>query len=80
MAQMDRFFLCSTQKEPVPMGKKAQKEPVHLCQDSKKERKIRMALRKIREQGDEILRKKSREVNIDDITAEKNQSLIDDML
>ena len=39
-----------------------------------------MALRKIREQGDEILRKKSREVNIDDITAEKNQSLIDDML
>ncbi len=80
MAQMDRFFLCLTQKEPVPMGKKAQKEPVHLCQDSEKERKIRMALRKIREQGDEILRKKSREVNIDDITAEKNQSLIDDML
>ena len=39
-----------------------------------------MALRKIREQGDDILRKKSREVNIDDITAEKNQSLIDDML
>ena len=39
-----------------------------------------MALRKIREQRDEILRKKSREVNIDDITAEKNQSLIDDML
>ena len=44
------------------------------------ERKRRMALRKIREQRDEILRKKSREVNIDDITAEKNQSLIDDML
>lgn len=39
-----------------------------------------MALRQIREQGDEILRKKSREVNIDDITAEKIQSLIDDML
>ena len=39
-----------------------------------------MALRQIREQEDEILRKKSREVNIDDITAEKIQSLIDDML
>ena len=39
-----------------------------------------MALRTIREQGDEILRKKSREVNIEDITLEKNQSLIDDML
>ena len=34
-----------------------------------------MALRKIREQGDEILRKKSREVNIDDITAEKKSKL-----
>lgn len=39
-----------------------------------------MALRQIREQGDEILRKKSRVVNIDDITAAKNQNLIDDML
>ena len=39
-----------------------------------------MALRQIREQEDEILRKKSRDVNIDDITAEKIQSLIDDML
>ena len=39
-----------------------------------------MALRQIRGQKDEILRKKSREVNIDDITLEKNQSLIDDML
>lgn len=39
-----------------------------------------MALRTIREQEDEILRKKSREVNIEDITLEKNQSLIDDML
>ena len=39
-----------------------------------------MALRQIREQEDEILRKKSREVNVDDITAEKSQSLIHDML
>ena len=39
-----------------------------------------MALRQIRGQKDEILRKKSREVNIDDITLEKNQALIDDML
>ena len=39
-----------------------------------------MALRQIRGQEDEILRKKSREVNIDDITAEKIQNLIDDML
>ena len=39
-----------------------------------------MALRTIREQGDEILRKKSREVNIDEIMLDKNQSLIDDML
>lgn len=39
-----------------------------------------MALRKIREQEDEILRKKSREVNIEDIILDKNQSLIDDML
>ena len=39
-----------------------------------------MALRQIREQGDDILRKKSRDVNIDDITAIKTQSLIDDMI
>ena len=39
-----------------------------------------MALRQIREQEDEILRKKSRDVIIDDITSAKNQSLIDDML
>ena len=39
-----------------------------------------MALRQIREEGDEFLRKKSREVEIDDITSEKIQSLIDDML
>ena len=39
-----------------------------------------MALRTIREQGDEILRKKSREVNVEDILLEKNQNLIDDML
>lgn len=39
-----------------------------------------MALRQIREEGDEILRKKSREVVIDDITGEKIQSLIDDMI
>ena len=39
-----------------------------------------MALRTIREQKDEILRKKSREVEIDDILLEKNQALIDDML
>lgn len=39
-----------------------------------------MALRQIRKQGDEILRKKSREVNIEDILMEKNQGLIDDML
>ena len=39
-----------------------------------------MALRQIRQQGDEILRKKSREVAIDDITGEKVQSLIDDMI
>ena len=39
-----------------------------------------MALRTIREDGDEILRKKSREVAIDDITGEKIQSLIDDMI
>ena len=39
-----------------------------------------MALRQIREEGGEFLRKKSREVEIDDITSEKIQSLIDDML
>ena len=39
-----------------------------------------MALRSIREDGDEILRKRSREVAIDDITGEKIQSLIDDMI
>ena len=39
-----------------------------------------MALRQIREDGDELLRKKSREVAIDDITGEKIQSLIDDMI
>ena len=39
-----------------------------------------MALRQIREQGDEILRKKSREVDVEDISLEKNQGLIDDML
>ena len=39
-----------------------------------------MALRTIREEGDEFLRKKSREIVIDDITGEKIQNLIDDML
>ena len=39
-----------------------------------------MALREIREQEDEILRKKSRDVNVEEITLEKNQTLIDDML
>lgn len=39
-----------------------------------------MALRQIREDKDEILRKKSREVNIDDITSKKTQDLIDDMI
>ena len=39
-----------------------------------------MALRQIREEGDEFLRKKSREVEIKDITTEKIQNLIDDML
>ena len=39
-----------------------------------------MALRTIREEGDEILRKKSREVELDDITGEKIQCLIDDMI
>ena len=35
-----------------------------------------MALRTIREDGDELLRKRSREVAIDDITGEKIQSFI----
>lgn len=39
-----------------------------------------MALRSIRKQEDEILRKKSREVAESDILLEKNQNLIDDML
>ena len=39
-----------------------------------------MALRSIRKQEDEILRKKSREVAKSDILLEKNQNLIDDML
>lgn len=39
-----------------------------------------MALRTIRMQEDEILRKKSREVKVEDILSEKNQELIDDML
>ena len=39
-----------------------------------------MALRQIREEGEEILRKRSREVEINDITSEKIQSLIDDMI
>ena len=39
-----------------------------------------MALRQIREDGDELLRKRSREVEVDDITGEKIQNLIDDML
>lgn len=39
-----------------------------------------MALRQIRKDGDEILRKKSREVMQDEITGEKIQSLIDDMI
>ena len=39
-----------------------------------------MALRQIREERDELLRKMSREIVIDDITGEKIQSLIDDMI
>ena len=39
-----------------------------------------MALRSIRKQEEEILRKKSREVVESDILLEKNQNLIDDML
>lgn len=39
-----------------------------------------MALRQIREQEEEILRKKSREVEIEDIKTVKIQGLIDDMI
>lgn len=39
-----------------------------------------MAIRQIREQEDEILRKKSREIEISTIKDEKMQSLIDDMI
>ena len=39
-----------------------------------------MALRQIRGSEDEILRKKSRDVEIADITGEKIQTLIDDMI
>lgn len=39
-----------------------------------------MALRQIREEGDEILRKKSREVKIEEIKTEKIQELIKDMI
>lgn len=39
-----------------------------------------MALRQIREEGEEILRKKSKEVAIDEITGERIQTLIDDMI
>lgn len=39
-----------------------------------------MALRQIREQEEEILRKKSREVEIENIKTEKIQGLIDDMI
>ncbi len=39
-----------------------------------------MALRTIRGEGDEILRKKSREVEVKDVTSEKIQNLITDMI
>ena len=39
-----------------------------------------MALRQIREDGDEILRKKSREVAVEDILTDKIQDLIDDLI
>ena len=39
-----------------------------------------MAIRNIRYQGDEILKKKSREVSEEDIKSEKIQDLIDDMI
>ena len=39
-----------------------------------------MAIRNLRYQGDEILKKKSREVPEEDIASEKIQALIDDMI
>ena len=39
-----------------------------------------MGLRQIREEGEEILRKKSRDVSKDEITSEKIQTLVDDMI
>ena len=39
-----------------------------------------MAIRNLRYQGDEILKKKSREVPEEDISEEKIQTLIDDMI
>ena len=39
-----------------------------------------MAIRKLRYEGDEILKKKSREVPVEDIKTEKIQTLIDDMI
>ena len=39
-----------------------------------------MVIKKIRKEKDKLLRKKSREVAIDDISGEKIQSLIDDMI
>ena len=39
-----------------------------------------MAIRNLRYQGDEILKKKSREIPFEDISNEKIQSLIDDMI
>ena len=39
-----------------------------------------MAIRNLRYQGDEILKKKSREVPEEEISSEKIQSLIDDMI
>ncbi len=39
-----------------------------------------MAIRNLRYEGDEILKKKSREIPVDDIKTEKIQTLIDDMV
>ena len=39
-----------------------------------------MAIRNLRSEGDEILKKKSREIPVDDIKTEKIQTLIDDMV
>ena len=39
-----------------------------------------MAIRNLRYEGDEILKKKSREVPVEDIKTEKIQTLIDDMI